>query len=269
MDTRWQRGRARSRLWILALTVVLAGGVLARPGLAKTLSGSWHPVAPMPTSRASLAAATGPDGKIYAIGGCAPGNCVRNTTRSDGVEAYNPSTNTWACSVGDPSSRCSSRRIAPMPIAREGMGAATGRDGKIYVTGASIATAGAFRIGPVATVEAYIPSTYTWACSRGDTAAGCSSRSIAPCPRLAAIWQQYTGQMGISTRSGGSDPNSHRPFSRVEAYTPSTNTWRTVAPLPTARGGLAALGGIHIVGREPNPVSWGVVNTVEAYTPAG
>lgn len=39
------------------------------PGLAQTALGTWRAVAPMPTSRYFLAAATGLDGKVYAIGG--------------------------------------------------------------------------------------------------------------------------------------------------------------------------------------------------------
>jgi hypothetical protein len=43
---------------------------------------SWTTVAPMPTAREQLAAALGPDGRIYAIGG-GEGNVATAT-----VEAY-------------------------------------------------------------------------------------------------------------------------------------------------------------------------------------
>lgn len=203
---------------------------------------------------------TAPNGKIYVIGGCGPGKCVPNR-----VEAYNASTNTWACSAGDPSSRCSSRRIAPLPTPRVGMGAAVGRDGKIYVIGASVATVGRSLIGPVATVEAYNLTTNTWACSVGDTAAGCSSRKIAPLPTARGNLAAVQGPDGKIYAIGGDDPNSHRPLHKVEAYDPSTNTWRTLARLPTARGGLAAATGrdgrMYAIGGDYR-------KTVEAYNPA-
>ncbi len=59
---------------------------------------SWTPVAPMLTGRDNLAATTGLDGRIYAIGG--RGFNAYLTM----VEAYTPSTNTWT-------------RVAAMPTA--------------------------------------------------------------------------------------------------------------------------------------------------------
>jgi hypothetical protein len=47
--------------------------------------GPWQPQAPMPTARSFFAAVTGPDGLIYAIGGCLPGG---NFTVLDTVEAF-------------------------------------------------------------------------------------------------------------------------------------------------------------------------------------
>ena len=49
--------------------------------------------------------------------------------------------------------------------------------------------------------------------------------------------------MGASTPSAGSAPMALSSLNTVEAYTPGSNTWATVAPMPTARGDLAAAAG--------------------------
>lgn len=54
----------------------------------------------------------------------------------------------------------------------------------------------------------------------------------------------------------------------VEAYTPSTDTWATLVPMPTARYDVAAATGtdgrIYAIGGTNGEVA---LNTVEAYTP--
>jgi hypothetical protein len=119
--------------WILCLAVVAAGVVTARSGLAQTSSGSWSSVASMLTTRAHLAAATGSDGRIYAIGGA--GRRPRYST----VEAYDPKTNAWST-------------VAPMPTARAELAAAMGPDGRIYAIGGGSSRA------ILKTVEAYAPA---------------------------------------------------------------------------------------------------------------
>src|SRR5690349_18307638 len=81
----------------------------------RNLLSFWSTVAAMPTARWGLAATTGTDGRIYAIGGY-------NNGFLSTVEAYDPGTNTWTTR-------------ASMRIARYGQGAATGPDGRIYVCG--------------------------------------------------------------------------------------------------------------------------------------
>ena len=97
---------------------------------------TWTTVAPMATARASLAAAVGPDGTIYAFGGD-----NHTSTHLDTAEAYDRFTNTW-------------RTIAPMPTARRDLAAAASVvHGIDYI----------FAIGghgfdfPLATVEVYTP----------------------------------------------------------------------------------------------------------------
>lgn len=188
----------------------------------------------MPTGRAELAATTGADGRIYAIGGRVylPSStcCALNT-----VEAYTARTDTWA-------------QIAPMPTARYGLAAVTGPDGRIYAIG------GEDDHGAIlATVEAYTPSTNSWA-------------AVAPMPTPRFGLAAATGSDGRIYAIGGDNLQRSR-LTTVEAYTPGTNAWKTVAPMPTAREGLAAVTGpdgrIYGIGGDENTY----LNTVEAYAP--
>src|SRR5260370_32217226 len=61
--------------------------------------GSWSPVASMPTARFGLAAATGSNGIVYAIGGSS-GLAV--TTVVNTVEAYDPTTDSWSAAAPRP-----------------------------------------------------------------------------------------------------------------------------------------------------------------------
>ena len=68
----------------------------------------------MPTRRGYLAAVTGSDGTIYAIGGFDP---VLGS-QTGAMEAYDPTTDAWTT-------------LAPMPKPRYALGAAIGSDGTI------------------------------------------------------------------------------------------------------------------------------------------
>ena len=99
---------------------------------------SWTQVASLPTAHFGLAAATGGDGRIYAIGG------VGNAGSSNEVDAYDPVTNSWT-------------QVASLPTARFGLAAATGGDGRIYAIGGNANT------GSSNEVDAYNPATNAWA----------------------------------------------------------------------------------------------------------
>src|SRR5262249_12704546 len=86
-----------------------------------TKTNTWTAVASMSTVRNALAAATGPDGRIYVIGGHVAGG-IGGWTSINNVEAYNPITNKWTT-------------VASMPTVRGELAAAAGRDGRIYVVG--------------------------------------------------------------------------------------------------------------------------------------
>jgi hypothetical protein len=87
----------------------------------------------MPTPRYGMAAATGPNGLVYVVGG------TDMTGNASGiVEAYDPVMNKWTTG------------LRAMPTARAQLAAATGRDGLVYAIGGTDA------------VEAYDPVTNTW-----------------------------------------------------------------------------------------------------------
>jgi hypothetical protein len=87
----------------------------------------------MPTSRFFLTAAAAHDGRIYAIGGW-DGSSALGV-----VEAYDPSTNTWAS-------------VPALPTPRYGLAAAVGKDGRIYTVGGRTTSGTLLR-----TVEIYNP----------------------------------------------------------------------------------------------------------------
>jgi N-acetylneuraminic acid mutarotase len=100
---------------------------------------SWTTMAPMPTKRAWLVAATALDqdsnSKIYAIGGS------NSLVKFNVVEAYDPVTNNWA-------------NRASMPTARD--------DAAIGVVNNKIYVMGGWNGGALDNVEVYDPVANTW-----------------------------------------------------------------------------------------------------------
>jgi hypothetical protein len=85
----------------------------------------------MPTARAALAAVTGPDGRVYAIGGSPSpigvgGYSLESVRALRTVEAYNPRTDTWATLPG-------------LNVPRYDLAAVLAPDGAIYTIGGSTA----------------------------------------------------------------------------------------------------------------------------------
>lgn len=88
---------------------------------------TWTSVAPAPTKRYLLGATTGCDGTLYAMGGLAATSenpTPTDVALTDAMEAYDPAAGTWTAA-------------APLPTARVGLAAVTGRDGRIYAIGGS------------------------------------------------------------------------------------------------------------------------------------
>lgn len=168
--------------------------------LASGSPGRWDPLPPMPVPRLGLAAATGSDGRIYALGG------DRATRR---VDWYDPGRGVWG-------------RGADMPSPRAAFAAVTAADGRIYAIGGATkpGARGAHRL-----VDAYDPRTDRW-----------ERRAPMSTPRagLAAV----VGSDRRIYAIGGQ--NENRRLRALEIYDPSNNTWSRGAPMPTARTFLAA-----------------------------
>jgi N-acetylneuraminic acid mutarotase len=171
----------------------------------------WSTKAPMPTSRADLAAVTGLDGKIYAMGGWTVRNSFNDPVALSTVEAYDPVANAWTTK-------------APMPTARYWVSAARGSDGKIYAYGGVDTTT-----NTVSVLEAYDPPTNTWATLASLTISGSAQ---------AGVGAAFLG--GKVYVIGGSDVD-FVPHNSVEAYSLTTKTWTAQTAMPTPRGYLAAV----------------------------
>src|SRR5208337_584752 len=121
LDSRQRKSRARrrDRRGIRPIVTLLEERtLLSQPG-------TWAAVAPLPTARVYLGAATGNDGTIYAVGGDIGG---AGDFATNEVDAYNPTTNTWTT-------------VAPLPTAREAL-AVVSDNGLIYAIGGSSGGAG-------------------------------------------------------------------------------------------------------------------------------
>src|SRR5439155_16060076 len=92
--------------------------IASNPEVYDPGSGAWSFIAPLPTARSYLAGAAGGRGRIFALGGCCAPGALQE------VDIYSPATNTWA--VG-PS----------MLLQRSTPGAAFGGDGRLYAVGGS------------------------------------------------------------------------------------------------------------------------------------
>jgi hypothetical protein len=244
-------------------------------------------------ARSFFAAATGPDGHIYAISGNSP---EVNTS----VEAYVPQQNRWVRGPAVPTNHAfggaargpdgrlyviggsngdegepevdaydiRTRRwthVTDLPTPRGWLAVAAGPDGRIYALGGMGGTPGSWT--DLATVEAYNVWTKQWVrladlpSARQDLAAASGADG-----RIYAVGGTPYG-VGDSPGPSSAD---------VDAYDPHTNRWQVVSPLATARQDLAAARGadgrIYALGGY-GPIAPGasgpdvVLATVEAYGP--
>ncbi len=241
----------RPVLFWVAVVAALAALVPAEVFAA----GAWEQVAPMSRDRRQLAAVTGRDGRIYAIGGL---TSTASPPHLASVEAYSPDTNTWTA-------------VAPMPNPRFLLAAAAGADGRIYAIGGRD-NRGNF----LNTVEAYTPATNTWTptCQSG-TEPTADKPCIRPMPTPRSALAAAAGPDGKIYAIGGDGADTGA-RTTVEAYDPTTNKWTTVAPMKFSRFSLGAATGADgriyaIGGRSASVTTDGVevgrTETVEAYTP--
>ncbi len=188
-------------------------------------SRTWTQVASFPIPSNALAV-TGPDGKIYALGGAdLPDGGLMGV-----LAAFSTSTSAWTT-------------LASPPRAPGMGGVAIGPDGRIYAIGVSA------DLPPLVIVEAYDPSANLW-----STAAPLEE------PRLGL--SVATGSDGRIYAVGGLSPAAsdgticHDGESQaadalclaqvphsVEAYDVASNSWKFVAPLPTDRYALGVAAG--------------------------
>jgi N-acetylneuraminic acid mutarotase len=171
---------------------------------------AWQWLPPL-NSRRGSASAEVVDGKIHVFGGR-----LRDPTPLDVHEVYDPATNQWTSK-------------ASMPLARDHMGVAV-IDAKIHIVGGR--TGG--QTDNVSEHDVYDPTTDKWA-------------KAAPMPTArsggAAVYYK-----GLLIYAGGEckqrDPNAKfgggQDFEEVEGYDPKTDTWRTLARLPSARQAFGA-----------------------------
>ncbi len=206
----------------VAAVVLVVSELAIGQGAAEPVD-AWESVAPMPTPRNSLAATTGSDGRVYAIGGAQD----HARTILDTLEVYDPATNTWLSSARD--------EVEPMPTRRYAPAAATARCPR-RLEATCIYAIGGVGSGAGNVVEVYDPATNNWLSSaRGEveampTARGGLAAATARCPRRLEATCIYAigGGLGLNV---------------VEAYDPTTNKWETVAPMLVGRETLAAATG--------------------------
>lgn len=181
--------------------------------------------------RSAGATATGPDGRMYLVGGLGKRKYSGEGWLKDRVlgalEIYDPGTEQWL-------------EAAPMKVARQQLGAAFGPDGKLYVFGGCACRGStAYKVGdeaakqralaegeamkhPVAMSEVYDPTTDTW-----------SDRAPIPTPRMSV--SAAAGRDGKIYVIGGQDRWAGDPLHTVEMYDPAADTWTTGPSLRIGR----------------------------------
>jgi N-acetylneuraminic acid mutarotase len=242
------------------------GGRTTRHQMYDPATGSWTDVAPVPLGL-DHAQAINLNGLIYYIGGLTgfPGPSI------DDVYIYNPATNTWA-------------EGTPMPAGRDrGAGGVAVYGGKIYYYGGVHTFPNGERA--VNWFDVYDPVANTWtqlpdmptardhfhaAVLRGRFyAIGGRDRDIAATTAANEAYDfatgaWVTGLAPLPTQRGGfavgvtgdeivvlGGEGGGQAHADVEAYRPASNTWRTLAEMPTPRHGIQAAGcagGLYIAG---------------------
>jgi hypothetical protein len=225
--------------------------IVCSPGTA-CFGGRCTRPAPLISPRYGLAAATGPDGLIYLVGG------QSGVTPLGLAEAFNPRTNGWTT-------------LPSMSTQRLELGAAWGNDGQLHAVGGYgtgtncpfdlcstdeafngtswAVSASALPASRVGSALAADPSGIIYVAGGGDVAVSKDLYQRNPADggwnTLQAMdtAREFTaGTFGADHRFyvlGGQDGNSS--FSSVEAYDPSVNAWDETLPgLPSALAYLSA-----------------------------
>jgi N-acetylneuraminic acid mutarotase len=179
--------------------------------------------------------------RLYVVGG---------SGASGDVEAQSKTTGAWSA-------------VPSLLTPRFGHAVAVGSDHRIYALGG--------RSNPGATllsmVEGYTPTAFHFKPGPGFWTA------VAPMPTARERAAAATGHDGVIYVAGGSNGSTFdtsSPLKTLEAYHASTNSWKTLAHMNTARDGAAAVTGtdghIYVIGGVGVGAS-GSLNSVEAYDP--
>ena len=164
-------------------------------------AGQWLPRAPMPTARSGGGSAV-IDGKIYVAGGRPP--------RGSDLAVYDPAADTWTV-------------LPNVPNQRNHLGVvAVGN--KLYVAGGRFGGGVGSEMTDI--VEIYDPATNSWSTGASMLAprAGVTAVSANGCVYLIGGEGNDADPMGV--------------FDRNELYDPTTNSWHSLPPLPTAMHGI-------------------------------
>ena len=188
--------------------------------------------APMPGGRDRGAGGVAVyDGRIYYAGGLHDGKAVA------WFDVYNPARDSWST-------------LEDMPTPRDHFqGAVVG--GTFYAVGGRDTTINA----TVSVVEAYDFSKGTWA----------TLDTNLPTPRGGFATAVLSDEILTIGGEGGGEA-----YNTVEAYNPSTNTWRTLAPMPTARHGIQAAvcnGGVYVAAGGAEQAGGAPTNAHEVLSP--
>ncbi|MFD7024445.1 Kelch repeat-containing protein [Promicromonospora sukumoe] len=211
---------------------------------------SWDRLATMPQARHHIGLAEA-DGSLYAVGGFS-GGFPRWRAESD-TFVYSPDDDTWSSGVD-------------LPEPRAEFVIESVRDQVFVIGGRVRETPGATTFTTHVdsrTNEMFDPAAGTWTTLAPAPTARNSAASAVVDDRIYVI-----GGREFSLAEDGSAVQEN--VATVEVYDPADDEWETVAPLPEARGGLAAAvhdGSIYVFGGEqhdPDPV---VYDDVWRYDP--
>src|SRR5579864_1941376 len=249
----------RHALSRVVVGVALLASIQAAP--AHAANNGWSTVNSQVAGRAFLAAATAPDGRVYIIGGS---NVGLHPNQVSTAEVFDPVTGQTS-------------PLPPLPQPRDGLAAAVGKDGRVYVFGGADVNR-----TPVAEVDSYDPAARTWthvtdlphprqglAAAAGldgkiytfggedDTGLSSAVDILDPsCLGSANPCQAWSGSLitireprallAAATASDGriyvlGGIGAHGPLPTVDVFDTGQLAWSTAAPLPEPRYALAAV----------------------------
>lgn len=196
---------------------------------------TWTTLAPMPLNRGAVAVAA-VDGKLYVAGGFS--TCTSFCPQTGDLQVYDPVTNTWTIK-------------APMQARDDAE--AVGIGGKLYVLGGLIrAHPGPGGGAATGSLQVYDPASDIWD----------ASKMPMPTARTSFAGDVINNQI---LAVGGSD-NVSAVLAANERYDPATDTWTSLAPMPTVRAqlGAAAVGGkLYVFGG----ASTTILDVLEVFSP--